>query len=311
MGSALLQAVAVLGALALAAYVLAAMDRLLGLRLAGKDLSGALLEPLAGGLRLMGREDVVPEMVDRQLYPLGPVYFFAAVFVAFTIIPLAPGWIAADLSTGILFFQAVVIQAAVALLMGGWGANSRGGLGGAMRFVGQLVAYAIPFALTTVTAGMVAGSLKTTAVVESQAALTWNIILQPLGFVVFFVSMFAVGFWSPFDLADTGTELAGGVAGEYTGPRLALFRLAHLALILSLASFTVVVFLGGWLGPLLPPALWFVIKLLLVLAAMVWVRHRMLRVRIDQLMAAAWKILIPLALVNVAWVGILLLLVGR
>lgn len=307
----LLIALAVLTALGIGAYVLAALDRMLSLRLAGRELSGAVLAPFYMGLKLLNKEDVVPQERDHELYFLGPVYFFAAMFLAFAVIPVAPGWVAADLSTGILFFQAIVAQVAIALLMAGWGSNSRGGLLGAMRFMGQMISYEMPFAITTISAAMVASSLKTTAIVQSQAELTWNIILQPLGFVIFFISAFAVAFWAPFDLADTATELAGGVDGEYTGARLALFKFAHLLLVLALASLIVVVFLGGWLGPVLPPALWFTLKLLLVLAAMVWVRHNALRIRLDQLMAASWKFLLPLALLNIAWVGVILLVVGK
>ncbi len=314
MGSAVLTALAVVGALLLGAYVIAVLDRMMNLRLAGQELRGILTRdsfarPVFETVRLLGKEDVVPGYRDRSLYPLGPVYLFASVLLAVVVIPVAPGWVAADLATGILFFQAVIAQVAIALLMAGWGSHSRGGVLGSMRFVGQMISYEMPFAITTISASMVAGSLSTVAIVESQAEYTWNIIFQPLGFIIFFISAFAVGFWAPFDLADTDTELAGGVFGEYTGPRLALFKLAHLSLILALASLVVVVFLGGWLGPVLPPALWFVLKLLAVIAAMVSVRRLSVRARLDQLMAASWKYLLPLALVNIAWVGVLLLLV--
>jgi NADH-quinone oxidoreductase subunit H len=226
--------------------------------------------------------------------------------LAFTVLPLAPGLIVTNLATGALFVNAALAYVMVALLMAGWGPDGAYAMVGGWRFLGQLVAYSMLIVMPITAVAMRAESLLTTEVVESQATL-WNALYQPVGFVVFVVAAMAVCFLPPFDLPTAPGELAGGVAAEYTGWRLAVFRLARALLVVTLAAAITVFYLGGWLGPVLPPWAWSAIKTLAVAAAMLLVGRYVPRLREEHLLAWCWKYGIPLALFNIFYVGVLLL----
>ena len=263
--------------------------------------------PLRGGLAVLGRESLVPRQPDRVLFELAPLVLLIAAVLSLAVLPLAPGLLFADLATGALFVNAALAYVMVALIMAGWAPNTPFALVGGWRFLGQLVAYSMLVVMPITAVGMRAQSLATSAVVDSQAPL-WNVVAQPLGFGLFSLAAMAVAFLPPFDLPIAPGELAGGVFGEYTGARLAILRLGRLVLVLSLATAVTVFYLGGWLGPVLPPWGWTAIKTLAVAAAMLSAGRYLPRVNIDALLEWAWKLGIPLALVNILWVGITLLL---
>lgn len=265
--------------------------------------------PLLGGLTLLGRESLVPRQPDRMLFEAAPAVLLLGALLSAAVLPLAPGQVVADLATGALFVNAAWAYVMVAGIMAGWGPNGAYALVGGWRFLGQLLAYSMLVVMPVTAVGMRAQSLATTAVVASQAPL-WNAAAQPLGFVLFYLAALAIAFLPPFDLPTAPSELAGGVLGEYTGVRLGVLRLARLVLVLSLAGATTVFYLGGWLGPLLPPWAWTAGKTLAVAASMLALGRLVPRVRHDDLLAWAWKLGIPLALVNIFWVGVTLLLVG-
>lgn len=264
--------------------------------------------PLAGGVALLGRESLVPRQPDRIFFEAAPVLLLVAAVLAVAMLPLAPGVVAVELATGALFVNAALAYVAIALLMAGWGANGAYAMIAGWRFVGQLVAYSMLIVMPITAVGMRAASLFTTAIVTSQASL-WNAVAQPLGFVLFVFAAMAVCFLPSFDLPVAPGELAGGMMGEYTGARLAVVRLARLLLVLTLAAAITVFYLGGWLGPVLPPWAWTVAKTLAVAAAMLLVGRFVPRLRDEQVLARGWKLGIPLALVNIFWVGITLLVV--
>jgi NADH-quinone oxidoreductase subunit H len=264
--------------------------------------------PLLSGLALLGRESLVPRRPDRLLFEAAPALLLVAAVLAAAVLPLAPGLIVADLATGALFVNAALVYVMVALLMAGWGPDSAYALVGGWRFLGQLVAYAMLIVMPLTAVAMRAQSLLTTAVVTSQAPL-WNALAQPLGFVLFYLAALAVCFLPPFDLPTAPGELAGGVLGEYTGVRLAVLRLARLVLVVTLAATTTVFFLGGWLGPALPPWAWTSLKTLAVATAMLAMGRYVPRVRAAHLLSWSWMFGVPLALANIFWVGITLLLV--
>jgi NADH-quinone oxidoreductase subunit H len=268
----------------------------------------ALGAPLRGGLALLGRESLVPRQPDRILFELAPLVLLIAAVLSVAVLPLAPGLLFADLATGALFVNAALAYVMVALIMAGWAPNTPFALIAGWRFLGQLVAYSMLIVMPITAVGMRAQSLATTAIVDSQAPL-WNVVAQPLGFALFSLAAMAVAFLPPFDLPIAPGELAGGVFGEYTGARLVIVRLGRLVLVLSLATAVTVFYLGGWLGPLLPPWAWTSIKVLAVAATMLSAGRYLPRVTIDLMLAWAWKLGIPLALVNILWVGITLLLV--
>ena len=288
-------------ALAAALYVVAVVEEWVT---SGRfSLAGALWY----GLALIGRESVIPRRPDRILFETAPLLLLVAALLSTAVLPIAPDLIGTDLATGALFVNAALAYVMVALFMAGWGPDGPYALVAGWRFLGQLVAYSMLIVMPITAVAMRAQSLATTAVVDSQSPL-WNAIAQPLGFVLFWLAAMAVTFLPPFDLPTAPGELAGGVFGEYTGVRLAALRLGRLVLVVSLATAVTVFFLGGWLGPFLPPWTWSALKTLAVALAMLLVGRYVPRVSADALLTWSWKLGIPLALGNIFWVGITLLL---
>ncbi len=286
--------------------------------LAGAYLVAVLEDRLANGrfrltgpawaaVALLGRESIVPRTPDKVFFETAPVLLLIAALLAGAVLPLSPSLVIADLATGALFVNAALAYVLVALLMAGWGPDGAYALVGGWRFLGQVLAYSMLIVMPITAVAMRAESLLTTDIVVSQGGM-WNIVYQPLGFVLFFVASLAVCFLPPFDLPTAGGELAGGVEAEYTGARLAVFRLGRMVLIVSLAAATTVFYLGGWLGPVLPPWAWSALKILTVSAAMLLTGHYLPRIREAQLLAWCWKLGIPLALLNIFLVGVLVLI---
>jgi len=262
--------------------------------------------PAFAALALLGRESIVPRKPDRVFFETAPVLLLLAALLAAAVIPLTPGLIITDLATGALFINAALVYVLVALLMAGWGPNGAYAMIGGWRFLGQLIAYAMLIVMPLTAVVMRAESMLTTQIVISQARL-WNIVYQPLGFVLFFVAAMALAFLPPFDLPTAKGELAGGVEAEYSGARLAVFRLGRLVLIVTLAAATVVFYLGGWEGPWLPPWAWSAIKILAVTAIMLTAGRYLPRIRETDLLGWCWMLGIPLALLNILLVGVLVL----
>ncbi len=266
-----------------------------------------LAAPLWSTMALLGRESIVPRTPDRLFFETAPVLLLVAAVLAAAVLPLSPSLIIANMATGALFINAALAYVLVALLMAGWGPDGAYALIGGWRFLGQVIAYSMLVVMPITAVAMRAESLLTTDIVLSQSGV-WNIVYQPLGFVLFFVASLAVAFLPPFDLPTAGGELAGGVEAEYTGSRLAVFRLGRMTLVISLAAATTVFYLGGWLGPVLSPWAWSAIKILAVSAAMLLTGHILPRIRETQLLAWFWKLGIPLALLNIFIVGVLVLI---
>lgn len=262
--------------------------------------------PLLHGLALLARESITPRRHDRTLFEAAPSLLLIAAVLALAVLPLAPGLLPVELATGALWLNAALVYVAVALLMAGWGPDAAYPMVGGFRFVGQLIGYSMLIVMPVTAVAMRAESLVTTVIVESQGPL-WNVLAQPLGFILFLLAAMAVCFLPPFDQPVAEGELAGGVMGEYTGVRLAVMRLARLVLVLTLALSVTVFYLGGWWGPWLPPAAWSVLKTLAVALVMLSVGRYLPRLRTDWLLEWGWKLGIPLALVNIVWVGVVLL----
>ena len=265
--------------------------------------------PLAAAAALLSQESIIPRQPDRLLFETAPPLLLIAALLSVSVLPLAPGTVIVNLATGALFVNAALAYVMVALVTAGWGSDGAYTLIGGWRFLGQLVAYAMLIVMPITAVAMRAQSLVTTAIVGSQATL-WNVLAQPLGFVLFFFAAMAVAFLPPLDL-PIGTGIAGGVFEEYAGSRLAVIRLARLVLVVSLAAAVTVFYLGGWLGPILPHWMWTAIKMLAVVATMLVGGRYLPRLRDEHLLEWTWKLGVPLALVNIFWVGITLLLVDR
>jgi NADH-quinone oxidoreductase subunit H len=255
-----------------------------------------LLQPVADALKVLLKENIVPTAADKLVHWLAPVVAFVPVLLILAVVPFQNGALLADLNIGILYVVAISSVSTVGVFMAGWGSSNKYSLLGAMRNVAAVVSYEIPLVLAIVGVVLVAGSLSMNQIVVAQDIPF--ILLQPLGFLLFFAAACAEINRSPFDLMEADSELVAGFHTEYSGMKFAMFYLVEYAEAIAMSAIITTLFLSGWRGPLLPPWLWFLIKTLIVFFVMVWTRTTFPRVRIDQLMALAWKFLLPLALIN-------------
>ncbi len=263
--------------------------------------------PVQALARLLVQESVTPRKYDKVFFETAPFLFIAAVLGAVCVLPFAENQAILHLATGALFVNAALAYVMVAVLMAGWAPNGVYQLIGGWRFLGQLIAYSMSIVMTITATVMRAESMDMTAIVTSQASL-WNIVYQPVGFLLFYAAAMALAFLPPFNAPTAPGELAGGVWAEFTGTRLLAFRLGRLLLVLTLSLSVTVFFLGGWLGPWLPGAVWVLLKTLAVAASFLAVGRYLPRIRPDHLLAWSWKYATPAALFNILWVGIILLL---
>ncbi len=255
-----------------------------------------LLQAVADAVKVLLKENIVPSAADRVVHWLAPVVAFAPVLILMAVVPFQDGALLADLNIGVLYVVAISSVTTVGVFMAGWGSSNKYSLLGAMRTVAAVVSYEIPLVLSIIGVVLLAGSLSLNSIVLAQDIPF--ILLQPLGFFLFFTAGCAEINRSPFDLMEADSELVAGFHTEYSGMKFAMFYLVEYAEAIAMAAIITTLFLGGWRGPLLPPWLWFILKVVIVFFVMVWTRTTLPRVRIDQLMALAWKFLFPLALIN-------------
>ncbi len=266
------------------------------------------LQPIADALKLMMKEDVVPTSADRGVYNLAPIVFLVPCILIFATIPFAPGLGVADLNIGVLFFLAVSSLEIVGLFMGGWGSNNKYALLSAMRAVNQIISYDLPFVLAALVPILLAGSLKMSTIVAAQQGL-WFVaypVLGQLAFVAFVVATLAAENRVPFDILEAESELVAGFRVEYSGMKFALIQLGEYAHMLGTSFLGALLFLGGWLGP--GPAwlgpVWFLVKAILVFLLVTWVRWTFVRIRVDQILAISWKLLLPASLLLLLATGL-------
>jgi len=302
--------------LTLAAYLVFAERRLLAWI---QDRKGpnrvgpfGLLQPLADLIKLLTKEDFRPVAGDKWLFYLAPAMAAIPAIVTFAIVPVgAPVRLfgaavdlqVADLSVGLLLFLALSSIAVYGVALGGWASNSKYALLGSIRGLAQLISYELSMGLSLVPVVMLARSFKLSAIVDAQAGV-WFIIYQPLAFLIFLLSILAECKRIPFDLPEAEGELVAGFHTEYSGMRFGLFFVGEYINIIVLGGLASTFFLGGWHGPLLPPVVWFTLKTLSFAFLFIWLRGTLPRLRYDQLMHFGWKLLTPLALVNIlvtAW----------
>ncbi len=264
------------------------------------------LQLIADTFKLLSKEDIIPRAVDRALYIVAPVVVFTSSLLIYVVVPMGPRAIVADLNIGMLYLAAATSFTIMGVLMAGWGSNSKWSLLGAMRGAAMLISYEVPMVLAVIAVVMLSGSLSTNGIVGAQSHL-WNIVVQPLGFLVFLAALFAELNRVPFDLAEAEAEIVAGYNVEYSGLRFAFFFLAEYSNLLALSAIGVTLYFGGWQGPWLPPFVWFMLKTYAFVVLMMWIRWTLPRVRVDHLMSFGWKVLLPAALVNLAVTGIYLL----
>ena len=256
-----------------------------------------LLQPIADALKLMMKEDVVPTAADRGVFNLAPIVFLIPCMLIFATIPFAPGLGVADLNIGVLFFLAVSSMEIVGLFMAGWGSNNKYALLSAMRAVNQIISYDLPFIFAALVPVMLAGSLKLSDIAAAQEGL-WFVfypVIGQLAFVAFIVSTLAAENRVPFDILEAESELVAGFRVEYSGMKFALIQLGEYAHVVGSSFLGAVLFLGAWAGPGPEWAgpIWLLLKALAIFLLLTWVRWSFVRIRVDQILALSWKVLLP------------------
>ena len=263
-----------------------------------------LLQPVADMLKLMSKEDIIPNGCDRVVWALSPMLLFVPSALIYSFFPFDDGAILADVNVGLFLIIAISSQAVLPFLMGGYASNSKYAMIGGMRTVAQMLSYEAPMVFSLIGVVMITGSMKMSAIVEAQATHTWFVLLQPIAFVIYLITATAETNRTPFDLVEDESEIVAGPFTEYSGMRWALFFLAEYANLLSISILTTTLFLGGWHGPVLPGVVWFWLKVLVMIFVFMWFRWTFPRTRIDQMLSFSWKVLLPLALVNMMLTGI-------
>jgi NADH-quinone oxidoreductase subunit H len=255
------------------------------------------IQTIADALKLLAKELITPKDVDRWVYLLAPIVVFLPVLLSFLVIPFSPDLIIRDMNVGILLILAFAALTVLSILMAGWASNNKYSVFGAIRSVAQNVAYEIPLLITLMSIIIMVGSFSLVDVINAQSKY-WFVVIQPLAFILYITCATAETNRAPFDLPEAESELVAGFHTEYSGMRFALFFLAEYTNMFIVAAIATVFFLGGWRGPFLPGFAWFFIKVYAVIFLIMWFRWTFPRVRFDQLINFAWKILIPLAFAN-------------
>jgi NADH-quinone oxidoreductase subunit H len=255
------------------------------------------IQTVADALKLMGKELITPDEVDKPIFWLAPIVIFLPVLLSFLVVPFSESWIIRDMNVGIVLILAFSTLAVLSILMAGWSSNNKYTVLGAIRSVAQNIAYEIPLLVTVMSIILMVGSFKLSDIVAAQSTY-WFIWLQPLAFILYITCATAETNRAPFDLPEAESELVAGFHTEYTGMRFALFFLAEYTNMFIASAIATVLFLGGWHGPILPGVIWFLLKVYALIFLMMWFRWTFPRVRFDQLISLAWKILIPLAFAN-------------
>ncbi len=292
-----------------------------------------LFQPFADVFKLFMKEDVVPKAADPFFHRLAPVIALGIAIAVYAVIPFAHYveiggqkiylGIAPDVNVGVLFILAMTSVAVYGITLAGWASNNKYSLLGGLRSAAQMISYELSMGLSLIGVFMVAGSVSLNDIVIDQAGWRWNILIQPLGFIIFLVASFAETNRAPFDLPEAEPELVGGFNTEYSGMKFGMFFLAEYANMATASAFITLVFLGGWMLPFdigfapgsielaLAQFVWFLAKVAFIMFFFIWVRWSIPRFRYDQLMNLGWKVMLPLAILNVVITGIVILIFGN
>jgi NADH-quinone oxidoreductase subunit H len=259
-----------------------------------------LLQPIADALKLMMKEDVVPSGSDRWVFNLAPLAFLVPCVLMFATIPFGPGLALADLPIGVLFVLAVSSLEVIGLFMGGWASNNKYALLSAMRAVNQIISYDLPFIFAALIPVVLSGTLRLGGLVEAQRELPFIAypLIGQLAFVTYLIALVAAENRVPFDILEAESELVAGFRVEYSGMKFALIQLGEYAHVIATSYLGALLFLGGWLGP--GPAWlgvgWLTLKALIIFLVVTWVRWSFVRIRVDQILAVSWRLLLPVSL---------------
>jgi NADH-quinone oxidoreductase subunit H len=281
-----------------------------------------LMQPIADALKLFFKEDVAPSMADRFLYPLAPGISLLAALAAFAVIPVGPTvtiggrsipLIIQDMPVAVLYLIGISSIGVYGVVLGGWSSGSKYSLLGSLRGSAQVVSYELVLGLALVGVVLVSGTMSVAQIVDQQARSVPMVILQPLGFLLYFTAAIAETNRAPFDLPEAEQELVAGYHTEYSGFRFALYYIAEYVNVLTVSAIAATLFFGGWLGPfnLLNGPWWLLIKMAVFAFVFVWLRATLPRLRYDQLMRLSWGLLLPLGLLNVLVTAVLVVFFSR
>ena len=264
-----------------------------------------VLQPVADVVKLIAKEDTIPDQADRLLFKIAPIIALVPPFAVFVAIPFADSLYLSDMNVGVLYILAVGGLEIYGVIFGGWAANSKYALLGSMRTCAQLISYEIPMGFAIIGVMMLSQSMNLSDIVNAQAD-TWNIVYQPVGFFVFFVAGLAEAQRIPFDMAEAEGDLGAGFHTEYSGMRFSYYMISEYLVMLTISVLCVILFFGGWHGVFvpLPALLWFSLKVGFFVYVFMWIRFTFPRYRYDQLMSIGWKVLLPLSLANILLTGL-------
>jgi NADH-quinone oxidoreductase subunit H len=268
---------------------------------------GGILQSLADMIKIFTKEDWTPPFADRTVFILTPAIVIVTTLMSFAVVPPAPGFVVADLHVGILFFLGMSSLAAYSVIVGGWASNSKFAFLGSLRATAQLLSYEVFMGLSLMGSVLLAGSFNLTDIVEAQRD-RWFVVPQFLGFVGFLIGGLAESHRSPFDMPEAEAELVAGYHAEYSGMKFGMFFVGEYAGVILMSAMIVVLFFGGWHGPWLPPAVWFLAKTFCFIILIFVIRATLPRLRFDQFLSFGWKVLLPLALLNLLVTGGVVLL---
>jgi NADH-quinone oxidoreductase subunit H len=271
-----------------------------------------ILQPAADGIKMITKEDIVPERADQLVHFLAPLVMLAPITLALAVLPYGPQLVAVNLDAGVLFFFAIGTAGELAAFMAGWSSRNKYSLLGAMRAIAQMISFELPLVLSTLVVIMMTGSMSLVEIVAGQGSAAWGLpgwnIFTPwglAGFLIFLTAAAAESNRSPFDLPEGESEIIGGFMTEYSGFKYAVFFMAEYFGMFAVSGLGITLFLGGWHAPFqflewVPGIFWYVAKLVALVFGFIWIRGTLPRLRADQLMNFSWKFLMPLALLNFA-----------
>ncbi|HRN74016.1 MAG TPA: NADH-quinone oxidoreductase subunit NuoH [Ginsengibacter sp.] len=266
-----------------------------------------IFQVLADMVKIFFKEDWIPPFVDKKVFIIAPTIIMLSILMSFSIVPFAPGIVIADLNIGLLFFLAMSSLGAYTIVLAGWASNNKYSLLGGMRGAAQMISYEVFMGLSLMGVVIQVGSFNMTDIVNAQKGL-WFVVPQFVGFIIFLIAGVAETHRLPFDLPEAESELIAGFHSEYSGMKFGMFFVGEYLGITLVSCMITILFFGGWLGPsFLPPIVWFLIKMFAFILFFILLRASLARPRYDQLMAFGWKLLLPLALLNVLITGAVVL----
>jgi NADH-quinone oxidoreductase subunit H len=261
-----------------------------------------LLQVLADMIKIFAKEDWIPPFADAPVFVLAPAIVVVTVLMSFAVLPIAPGIIVSDLNIGLLFILGMSSLGVYSVVLAGWSSDNKYALLGALRASAQMLSYEVFMGLSLMGVVILAGSFDLSRIVEAQRHL-WFVVPQFLGFILFLIAGIAETRRLPFDLPEAESELIAGYHAEYSGMKFGMFFVGEYLGITLISSLIAILFLGGWLGPVLPPIVWFLIKVFFFISFFILLRAALPRPRFDQLMSWGWKVMLPLSLANLLATG--------